>query len=89
MAALIGAVIGLLFFVKNFRTGWPWLLVSAFFFLNGYLQFVVDKNNRSESLTRLIGSIGELPAFGLGLVIFAASMRMALRVGPSTRGVQI
>ena len=52
MAALIGAVIGLLFFLKHFRSEW---------------------------LTRLVGSIGELSAFGLGLLLFAGAPWMTRR----------
>lgn len=79
-SALVGSVIGLLFFLKNFRTGWPWILVSAFFLLNGYLQMVVDQSGRTEPLTVLVGSIGEVPAFGLALAIFAGLLWMAWKV---------
>lgn len=83
MGALVGSVIGLLFFLKNVRTGWPWILVSGFFLLNGYLQMVVDQKDYTKSLTVLVGSIGEVPAFGLGLTIFAALLWMAWKVVPS------
>lgn len=86
MGALIGAVIGLLFFLKNVRTGWPYLLVSAFFFLNGYLQMVVAQGGRTKDLTELVGSIGEMPAFGLGLVAFGALLWMAWKIVPTRRG---
>lgn len=69
--ALVGSVIGLAFFLKSWRTGWPWLLVSAFFFLNGYAQFAVAQAGQTQALTVLVGSIGEAPAFGLGLTVFA------------------
>lgn len=84
-SALVGSVIGLLFFLRNFRTGWPWILVSAFFLLNGYLQMVVDQSGRTQPLTVLIGSIGEVPAFGLGLTIFLGLLWMAWKVVPSQR----
>ncbi|MHB1069069.1 MAG: hypothetical protein ACYC1W_04285 [Gemmatimonadaceae bacterium] len=83
MSALIGSVIGLLFFLKNIRTGWPWILVSVFFLLNGYLQMVVDQSGRTKPLTVLVGSIGEVPAFGLGLTIFADLLWMAWKVVPT------
>jgi len=84
-SALIGSVIGLLFFLRNFRTGWPWLLVSAFFLLNGYLQMVVDQSDRTRPLTVLVGSIGEVPAFGLGLTIFVGLLSLAWKVVPTQR----
>lgn len=85
MAALIGCVIGLLFFLKNFRTGWPWLLVSAFLILNGYLQMVVDQSGRTQPLTGLVGSIGEMPAFGFGLTISVALLWIAWTAGTTQR----
>lgn len=86
MAGLIGIVTGVVFFLKNWRTGWPWLLVSAFIVLNGLLQMVVDQRGRTKALTDLVGSIGELPAFGLGLTIFAALLWMTWRGVPTQRG---
>jgi hypothetical protein len=86
--ALIGCVIGLLFFLKNVRTGWPWILVGAFFLLNGYLQMVVDQRGHTKDLTVLVGSIGEVPAFGLGLTIFAALLWMAWKGVPTPRREQ-
>lgn len=84
-SALICIVIGLLFFLKNWRTGWPWLLTSAFFVLNGYLQFLVAQAGRTKSLTILVASIGRIPAFALGLTIFLALLLVAWRVQPITR----
>lgn len=84
-SALIGSVVGLLFFLRNFRTGWPWFLVSAFFLLNGYLQMVVEQSGRTQPLTVLVGSIGEVPAFGLGLTIFVGLLWMAWKVVPARR----
>lgn len=84
-SAIIGSVIGLLFFLRNVRTGWPWILVSIFFLLNGYLQMVVDRSGRTQPLTVLVGSIGELPAFALGLTVFVGLLWMALKRGPTQR----
>jgi len=78
---LICIVIGLLFFLKNWRTGWPWLLTTSFFFLNGYLQGTVDP----KPLTMLVASIGRVPAFALSLTIFLALLGVAWKVVPGTR----
>lgn len=77
-SALIGSVIGLLFFLRKVRTGWPWLMVSGFFLLNGYLQVVVDQTGRTQQWTVWVGSIGEMPAFGFGLAICASVLWVAL-----------
>jgi len=79
--ALICMVIGLLFFLKNWRTGWPWLLTTSFFFLNGYLQGTVDP----KPLTMLVASIGRVPAFALSLTIFLALLGVAWKVVPGSR----
>lgn len=84
-SALICSLIRLLFFLENWRTGWPWLLTTAFFFLNGYLQFFVAKTDRTKSMTVLVASIGRVPAFAFGLTIFLALLWMAWRVQPATR----
>jgi hypothetical protein len=85
-SAMIGSVTGLLFFLRNARTGWPWLLVSAFFLASGYLQVVIEQSGRTKALTVLVGSIGELPAFGLTLTFFAGLLWMAWKVVPTRRG---
>lgn len=85
VSANIGSVIGLLFFLRSVRTGWPWLLVSAFFILNGYLQIVAVRTGRTQPLTMLVGSIGEGPAFGLALAGFAGLLWMAWKVVPARR----
>ncbi|MEO6528715.1 MAG: hypothetical protein ABIP93_19010 [Gemmatimonadaceae bacterium] len=84
-SAVIGILVGVLFFLKNRRSGWPWLLVSSFFFLNGILQMIVARTDRTKSLTLLVASIGRAPAFGLGLMIFLALLWMAWRVQPAKR----
>lgn len=62
-SAIVGSFVGLLFFLKQRRGGWPWLLTSAFFFLNGFLQMFVDRADRTPPLTQSIASIGRAPAF--------------------------
>lgn len=75
--ALVGSVIGLAFFLRSWRTGWPWLLVTAFFSVNGYVQVAVAQAGQAQALTNLVGSIGEAPAFGLGLSVFALLLWLA------------
>jgi heme A synthase len=85
-AAAFGVgVVGLLFFLRNRRTGWPWLLAAAFFFLNGTLQMIVARSESTKALTALVASISRAPAFVLGLLIFAALLWMAWRAEPSRR----
>jgi hypothetical protein len=85
MSALIGALVGLLFFLRSWRTGWPWLLTSVFFLVDGYVQFLVAEADRTTALTALVASVGRAPAFLLGLTIFGALLLVAWRVKPPQR----
>jgi len=81
-SALIGAVVGVLFFLRSWRSGWPWLLVATFFFGNGFLQVAVAQSGRTQAWTNAVGALGEPSAFGLGLVLFAALLWGAWKVAP-------
>lgn len=85
-AAMIGSAIGLLFFLRNVRTGWPWLLTGAFFMLNGYLQVTVDKTGQTMAWTTRVGSIGEMRGLVLALVIFSVLLALVWKLAPSRRG---
>lgn len=85
MVAYVGGVIALLFFLKNRSTGWPWLLTGSFFFLNGFLQMIAARMNGTKPLTSLVASIGRVPAFVLGLLVFGALIWLAWRVGQARR----
>lgn len=78
-SALVGSVIGLGFFLRNLRTGWPWLLAAALFQLNGYLQMVLAEGGHTQSLTARVAAIGEGVGFGVPLGVSAAMLGMALR----------
>jgi hypothetical protein len=84
-SALTCSVIGLVFFLKDWRNGWPWLLTATFFSLNGYLQMLVDQIDRTKPLTVLVASIGRVPAVALGLTISLAVLGAAWRVKPAAR----
>ena len=83
--SLIILLIGLLFFLKAWRTGWPWMIAAAFFTLNGFLQLYLDRSGRTKPLTDLVASIGRPAAFGASFLIFAALLWLAWRVGPARR----
>ena len=87
--SLILLMVGLLFFLKNWRTGWPWILTSLLFTLNALLQVFLDSTGRTKSLTELVASIGRAPAFGLSLTIFGALLWVAWKVAPAKRPKQL
>jgi len=86
--SLIVILVGLLFFLKNWRTGWPWLLPGSFFTLNGFLQVFLDSTSRTTPLTAIVASIGKAPAFGLSLLSFGALLWLAWKVAPATGSTQ-
>jgi len=79
-----GGLTGLLFFLKNRKVGWPWLLAGSFFLLNGLLQVAVARMNGTKALTLQVASLGRWPAFALGLLTFAALLGWAWRHAQST-----
>ena len=70
-------VVGLLFFVKDFRNGWPFLLAGAFFFLNELIRSTLTKNQLIEPLTEFVGSIDQaftfVGSFAVLLALLAAT----------------
>jgi hypothetical protein len=83
--SIIILLVGLLFFLKSWRTGWPWMIAAAFFTLNGFLQLHLDSTGRTKSLTQLVASIGRAPAFGASLLLFGVLLWVAWRVDPAKR----
>jgi hypothetical protein len=62
-ARYICLFIGLLFFLKDRRSGWALLLVSSFFILNDYINTLLIKHNFIQLLTEFVGSFNELITF--------------------------
>jgi hypothetical protein len=83
--SIVILLLGLLFFLKSWRTGWPWIVAAAFFTLNGFLQLFLDSTDRTTSLTQFVASIGRAPAFGASLLIFGGLLWVAWRVAPANR----
>jgi uncharacterized membrane protein YozB (DUF420 family) len=81
-------IVGLLFFLRKWRTGWPWILASVFFTVNGMLQGVLDGAGRTKALTALVASVGRAPAFALSLLGFAALLWVAWKVGAPKRAAR-
>jgi uncharacterized membrane protein YozB (DUF420 family) len=83
--SLIILVIGLLFFLRKWRTGWPWIIASTFFTLNGVLQLYLDRTDLTKPLTQFVASIGSATAFGASFLIFGALLWWAWRINPAKR----
>ena len=83
-AGCIGAVIGIIFFFKSMRNGWPWLLAGSVFFINGYINSLLHTSNGIQPLTEFVGSINEKQTFIITLVGFFALLSFAWYAGKST-----
>jgi len=64
-------VVGIVFFLKDFRNGWPVLLAGSCFSLNELVREILNENNLIQALTETIGSINQLVAFlGTFFILF-------------------
>ena len=72
-AALTGLVISLLvgifFFAKDRRNGWPILLAGSFLLLNAVINSMLGNYNLIQPLTELVGSFSELLTFLAAFVV--------------------
>jgi hypothetical protein len=62
-ATYICVAFGLLLFLIQRKSGWPWLLVCGLFFMNSYIGKLIEEANQMVTLTALIGSMNEYVAF--------------------------
>ena len=56
-------VIGILFFVKDRRNGWPMLLVGSFHVLNAFINIFLIKYDVIQPLTEIVGSFNKSITF--------------------------
>ncbi|MGK7391063.1 MAG: hypothetical protein ACNS60_11960 [Candidatus Cyclobacteriaceae bacterium M2_1C_046] len=63
-------IVGLFFFLKDMRYGWPWLLVLSFFFINGFINTLLIKSNKIDQLTIFVGSLDQTLTFIGSFILF-------------------
>ena len=61
--------VGLLFFLKDRRNGWPTLLSSSFFILNDFIFSILNKYDLIRPLTDFVGSRNQLIAFFVSFIV--------------------
>lgn len=91
-AAMTGQVIclavGFLFFVKDFRNGWPFLLAALSFVLNEVIRSSLIRFDLIDPLTEFVGSMSKpltfIGGFALMLSLLAAT---ALPIAPRRRAI--
>lgn len=90
-AAMTGQAIvlavGFLFFVKDFRNGWPFLLAALFFLLNEAIRSALTASELIDPLTEFVGSMSRpftfIAAFALLLSVLAATVLPSARRPPA------
>jgi hypothetical protein len=55
--------IGFIFFVKNPRSGWPFLLVGSFFLFNEFVKSLLARRDLIQPLTEIVASASQPLAF--------------------------
>jgi hypothetical protein len=75
--ALATIAVGIVFFLRNWRNGWPWLLAGMFFLLNGVVQAIVAQTLGTMALTRMVAACDLVVAFAISLSGFAALLWLA------------
>ena len=69
---LICMIVGVLFFIKDFRNGWPFLLVSLFFVINELIRSFLSERNLIQPLTEYVGSMSQPLTFVFSFTALSA-----------------
>jgi hypothetical protein len=74
---VICVAVGLLFFIRDRRNGWPFLAAGLCFFLNEAIRSLLASNGLIDPLTELVGSMTQpltfIASFALLLALLAAT----------------
>lgn len=66
--------VGLAFFLRDWRNGWPLLLVSSFFSVNEAINAALARNDLLQPLTAFVGSLDQALVFAGVFVAMAAML---------------
>lgn len=76
-STIICSVVGVLFFFKDRRNGWPWLVVVSFFFINMIPNSMIAGSEIHKPLTEFVGSFDQTSAFIASFVGFLILLSFA------------
>lgn len=86
MATYICTGIGILMFLRDFRNGWPWLMVIGFFYLNGFLSGWIRASDNLILLTNFVGGFNVYSAFAAVFLSFSLLLAAFWRRGYQLKG---
>jgi len=67
-------VIGLLFVIRDFRNGWPFLLAAVFFLVNELIRVFLSTHELIQGLTEVVGSMSQSATFVAAFVVVLVSL---------------
>ena len=62
-------LVGLLFFLKDRRNGWPILVSSSIFIINDFITSILIKQDLIQPLTEFVGSLNQLITFFVSFIV--------------------
>ena len=65
----ITLLVGLLFFLKDRRNGWPILVSSSIFIINDFITSILIKHDLIQPLTEFVGSLNQLITFFVSFIV--------------------
>ena len=65
----ITLLVGLLFFLKDRRNGWPILVSSSVFIINDFITSILIKYDLLQPLTEFVGSLNQLITFFVSFIV--------------------
>jgi len=80
-------IVGLIFFIKDIKNGWPLLLAGSFFSLNELINKLLTEYNQIQLLTDIVGSFNQFFAFsGSFLILFIILISTGIRKMNNNKG---
>lgn len=73
----ICAIIGVFFFLRNKKNGWPWLLVGSFPFINELINKAIEAFGKFQVITEFVGNINMTFIFVGSLVVYTGLLAIA------------
>tara|TARA_R110002072_G_scaffold302994_1_gene490848 strand:+ start:435 stop:1046 length:612 start_codon:yes stop_codon:yes gene_type:complete len=61
--------VGILFFLKDRRNGWPILVCSSLFIINDFIYLILNEHNLIQPLTAFVGSLNQLITFFMSFIV--------------------
>jgi hypothetical protein len=79
-------IVGLMFFLKDSKNGWPLLVAGSFFSLNELINKLLADHNQIQPLTETVGSLNQLFAFlGSFFILFIILISTGIRKTNGTK----